>query len=68
MSFSVAPLLLHSNHVPASVRAELRAAYEGPETERTQHLEVAAGILHREVALDCWDARELVGLPTTSCM
>jgi len=68
MSFSVAPLLLHSDHVPPSVRAELRAAYEGPETERTRHLEVAATILHREVALDCSDARELVGLDGMVCM
>jgi hypothetical protein len=62
MSFSVAPLLLHSDQVPAAARAELRAAYEGPETERTRHLEIAAGILYRELALDCPDARELVGL------
>ena len=62
MRFSIAPLLLHSEQVPATVRRALRAAYDGPDEERRQHLESAARILHRELDLDCSDARELVGL------
>jgi len=62
MSFSVAPLLLHSDQVPATARHALRAAYDAPVDERTPHLESAARILHRELDLDCLDARELVGL------
>jgi hypothetical protein len=62
MTFSLAPLLLHSDHVPPTVRRALRAAHEAPAHERTPHLESAARILHRELDLDCSDARELVGL------
>jgi hypothetical protein len=62
MSFSVAPLLLHSDHVPLTARHALRAAYAAPVEERTAHLESAARILHRELDLNCLDARELVGL------
>jgi len=62
MSFSFAPLLLHTDQVPATARHALRAAYDAPIEERTPHLESAARILHRELDLDCIDARELVGL------
>lgn len=62
MRFSVAPLLLHSEHIPVTARHALRAAYEGPFEERKRHLESVARILHRELQLDCDDARELVGL------
>jgi hypothetical protein len=62
MSFSVAPLLLHSAQIPATARHALRAAYDAPIDERTPHLESAARILHRELDLDCVEARELVGL------
>ena len=62
MSFSVAPLLLHSYQVPATARHALRAAYDAPLEQRRPHLESAARILHRELDLDCVDARELVGL------
>jgi hypothetical protein len=62
MSFSVAPLLLHFEHVPLIARHALRAAYEAPVEERTFHLEFAARILHHELDLNCIDARELVGL------
>jgi hypothetical protein len=67
MSFSVAPLLMHSESVPSSVRKALRAAHDGPKGERSQHLEAAADILYRELALDCGDARELVGLSSGTC-
>jgi hypothetical protein len=66
VSFSVAPLLIHSEAVPVSVRQALRAAHDGPSGERTGLLEWAARILHRELALDCGDARELVGLTSGS--
>jgi hypothetical protein len=62
MTFSVAPILLHSPHVPAAVRSALRAAYDAPAGERTPHVESAARILHRDLDLECRDARELVGL------
>ncbi len=62
MSFSVAPLLLHREDVPATVRQALRAASDALAEHRTPHLESAARILHREFDLDCGDARELVGL------
>ncbi len=62
MGFTMAPLLIHSDHVPASARSELRAALEATEEERYEHLSSAARILYRETGLDCADARELVGL------
>jgi hypothetical protein len=67
MSFSIASLLLHAESVPASVRGALRAAHDGPSSDRSAHLERAARILHRELTLDCADARELVGLAPGTC-
>jgi hypothetical protein len=67
MTFSLAPLLLHSEQVPLTARHALRAASEAPIEERTSFLESAARILHRELDLNCGDARELVGLSTTGC-
>jgi hypothetical protein len=67
MSFSLAPLLLHSSDIPVHARAALRSAYEAPADERVSLLESAARILHHEVDLDCSDARELVGLASGSC-
>jgi hypothetical protein len=66
-SFSIAPLLVYGDLVPADARALLRDAMAAPEPARTPLLESAARILHRETALDCADARELVGLPAGSC-
>jgi hypothetical protein len=68
MSFSVAPLLIHSDAVPPAVRQALRAAHDGPTRERGRHLESAARILHRDLALDCGEARELVGLAPGTCV
>jgi len=65
MSFSVTPLLLDSDSVPLGARRALRAAFDAPPDERVPHLEAAARLLHRELGLDCRDARELVGLPTS---
>jgi hypothetical protein len=63
MSFTLGPLLMHSDHVPAEARDALRAAYEGPPERRGALLESAARILYAETELECDDARELVGLP-----
>jgi hypothetical protein len=62
MSFSVAHLLVDSESVPLDARRALRTAHDAPPHERTAHLETAARALHRELGLDCTDARELVGL------
>lgn len=67
MSFSVAPLLIHSEIVPPAARAALRAAQHRSSTERSGYLQSAARILHHELALECDDARELVGLPPGNC-
>jgi hypothetical protein len=62
MSFNLAPLLIHSIHVPENARSALRTALEtSPPTQR-EHLTSAARILYAESGLDCADARELVGL------
>ena len=62
MSLSFAPLLLYTESIPAVARRALLAAQQSSLEERTPHLEVAARSLHRELELDCEDARELVGL------
>jgi hypothetical protein len=63
-SFSLAPLLAFDPDVPADARASLRAAIEAAPGDRAAHLASAARSLHRATALDCAEARELVGLPT----
>ena len=67
MSFSLAPLLVHNPDLPSSVRDELRAALTTEPSQRDVHLIAAARILNQELALDCSDARELVGLPAGGC-
>ena len=62
MKFSLAPLLLVEEDVPARVRAELLAAHIAPPDERRLHLQAAARALFDEANLDCADALELVGL------
>jgi hypothetical protein len=64
---SVSRLLLHSDDVPQTARAALTSALQGPAEERCENLLEAAFILHREVGLDCGDARELVGLAECGC-
>jgi hypothetical protein len=63
MSFSMAPLLTHSEQVPAEARDAMRAAYDVPPQHRTASLEAAARVLHQATGLECSDVRELVGLP-----
>jgi hypothetical protein len=67
MSFSLAPLLLHSPDVPELARTQLAAALADPE-RRDEHLLAAAQTMHHELAVDCADALELVGLsPQDGC-
>jgi len=67
MSLSMAPLLMHSEHVPAVARAAIRAAYAAPPARRCAELESAARMLHRETGLAYDDVRELIGLPEGAC-
>ena len=64
-SFSLAPLLAFDPDVPADARAALRAAFVAAPDDRATHLATAARSLHRALALDCADVRELIGLPGT---
>jgi hypothetical protein len=66
MSLSMAPLLMHSEQVPAEARDAIRAAYDAPPHRRTERLEAAARVLHQATGLACSDVRELVGLPGDS--
>lgn len=63
MSLSMAPLLMHSEQVPAEARDAIRAAFEAPPQERSASLEHAARVLRQATGLACKDALELVGLP-----
>ena len=67
MSFSMAHLLIHSEHVPAEARDALKAAHSAPPARRRPMLESAARILYRGTDLECHDARELVDLPEGAC-
>lgn len=62
MSLSLALLLLASDDVPLAARRALWDALRSPPEKRTTLLETAAHSLHRDIGLDCADARELVGL------
>src|SRR5262249_37227474 len=62
MTFSLLPLLMVEEGVPARARAEIRAAKKSPAFERRLHLEAAARALCDEAQLDRADALELVGL------
>ena len=66
MSFSMAPLLLHSADLPNDVRERLQAAMVEP-AQRDEHLVAAARMMHHQLALECSDALELVGLPAGRC-
>ena len=62
MTFSMLPLLVHSEDLSEDLRETFRQALDAPPEERQTHLEVAARALYREVGLECADARALVGL------
>jgi hypothetical protein len=57
MSFSLAPLLIHGQDIPAIARQALLAAHDAPIDERRPYLESAARTLYRAFDLDCSDAR-----------
>jgi len=59
----MAPLLMHSEQVPAEARDAIRAALYAPPQHRTKSLKAAARVLHEATGLECSDVRELVGLP-----
>ena len=59
---SMAPILMHSEQVPASARDALREASSAPPASREALLTAAAKILHAETGLPCADVLELVGL------
>jgi hypothetical protein len=61
-SFTLVPLLLHSEAVPEAARDALRSAISAPPEQRDSELLVAARVLRDETTLDCADARILVGL------
>jgi hypothetical protein len=65
MSFTMVPLLMHSDAVPAVARDALKAAYSAPPERRDAELLSAVRVLYRETDLDCGEAKDLVGL--TSC-
>lgn len=68
MNFTMAPLLMHSEHVSRRARVALKEAYEAAPEYRDRLLEAAARILHAETELECADVRELVGLsPLGGC-
>jgi len=60
---SLAPILMHSDAVPAEVRSALRAASEAPPDRRKVELKLAARALYQVTDLDCAEVRELLGLP-----
>ena len=66
-SFTLVPLLLHSEAVPQAARDALRSSISATPEQRDSDLLVAARVLHDEVALDCSDARVLVGLSEHGC-
>ena len=63
----ISNLLLHTEDVPPAARAALASAFEAPAEQRSSNLIEAAVILHRELGLDCNDARALVGLDDGDC-
>ena len=67
MSFSMASLLIHSEHVPAEARDALKAARSAPPERRGAMLASAARILYRGTDLECRDVLELVDLPESAC-
>ena len=58
----MAPILIHSDSVPAAARRALVAASALAPESRRELLESAARSLHHDAAVDCHDALELVGL------
>lgn len=67
MAFSLAPLLVHSEAIPAKAREALRYATSAPAEHRKLALAKAARVIYAETALDCDEAMEIVGLSDCGC-
>jgi hypothetical protein len=67
MSFSMASLIAHSEHVPAAARSALLSAQTAAGEQRNELLESAARILFNETGVGCPDALELVDLRESDC-
>jgi hypothetical protein len=63
MTFSMLPLLVHSEDLSDDLRETFRLALAAPPEQRKSQLELAARALYREAGtLECSDVRELLGL------
>jgi uncharacterized membrane protein len=63
MTFSMLPLLVHSEDLSDDLRETFRQALSAPPEERKFQLEAAAKALYREAGtLECSDVRALLGL------
>jgi hypothetical protein len=65
--FSMLPLLIHSDAVPAGARSALMQAQTGSAEQRIDALVAAARVLHHETGLECRDVLEIIGLEAGSC-
>lgn len=65
--FSMLPLLIHSEAVPAGARSALLQAQSGNAEQRIDALVSAARVLHQETGLECRDVLEIIGLEADSC-
>jgi hypothetical protein len=65
--FSMLPLLIHSEAVPAGARSALMQAQTGSAEQRIDALVAAARVLHHETGLECRDVLEIIGLEAGSC-
>jgi hypothetical protein len=63
MSFSIRPLLVHCQGIPAQLRAAVRATLGTPAGLRSDELESVAALLRLTTGLNIEDARELLDLP-----
>ena len=60
--YSMASLLLHEVAVSAPVRLAVKAAMDGPISERMERLRSAARMLYLETGLACEDVKELLDI------
>jgi hypothetical protein len=65
--FSMLPLLIHSEAVPADARSALLQAQSADAEQRIDALVSAARVLHQETGLECRDVLEIIGLEAGSC-
>jgi hypothetical protein len=65
--FSILPLLVHSDAVPAVAKSALLAAQSSTPETRAKALASAARVLHQETGLECRDVLDIMGLDAGSC-